>query len=149
MSDFRLSQLSSYQGSGRLDSHLSQQPSLKPSSNFDGDLIANVVSMNFSGRFSGQEVKEVGYSVILHIVNSKAVSIFFGQQSTFRLTTLPDNLELVGSQRTFILYNKTLFQANDENQYKHFLRDLEMRGRLPKYYLPEANYSMCKMKCKV
>ena len=40
-------------------------------------------------------------------------------------------------------------QANDEIQYRHFLRDLEMRGRLSKFYLPESNYSLCKMKSKV
>lgn len=115
----------------------------------DDDLITNVISMNFSGRFKGNEVKELGGAIIRHMVSAKSVDLFFGQQANFRLSSLPDNYDVIGSQRTFLLYNRKRFQANDELQYRHFLRDLELRGRLQKYYLPEANYTLCKMKSKV
>jgi len=64
------------------------------------------------------------------------------------MTSLPANMELVGGQRAFIVYNRSLFEANDDLQYRHFLRDLEMRGRLARYFLPESNYALCKLKSK-
>lgn len=116
---------------------------------FDDDLITNIISMNFSGRFKGQEVKDLGQAIIRHMVTAKKVDLFFGQQANFRLSSLPDNYDVIGSQRTFLLFNKKTFQSNDEAQYRHFLRDLELRGRLQKYYLPDANYTLCKIKSKV
>lgn len=114
----------------------------------DGDFISNIVSANFSGRFSGQEVKNLGQAFISHIVTARGVNLVFGQQINFRLTQLPENFEHIGGQRAFILYNRKQFQANDEMQYRHFLRDLEIKGRIPKYFLPESNYSLCKLKSK-
>jgi hypothetical protein len=114
----------------------------------DGDFISNAISANFSGRFKGQEVKDLGQAFIRHIVTARGIGVVFGQQINFRLTLLPENFEQIGGQRAFILYNRKQFQANDELQYRHFLRDLEMKGRLPKYFLPESNYALCKLKSK-
>lgn len=114
----------------------------------DDDFITSVVSMNFSGRFKGLEVRDLGQTVIQHMVTAKSVDLLFGQQANFRFSSIPDNYEIIGSQRAFLIYNKKRFQANDEMQYRHFLRDLETRGRLQKYYLPDTNYTLCKIKCK-
>ncbi|ESN98920.1 hypothetical protein HELRODRAFT_162389 [Helobdella robusta] len=114
-----------------------------------GDLIANLVSMNLSGKFKGQEIKELSQSFIEYLVNSKKINIVFGQQCGFRMSQIPKNCEFVGNQRALIIYNKKFTQANDETQYRHFLRDLEMRGRLARFYLPETNYALCKMKSKM
>jgi len=114
----------------------------------DGAFISNAISANFSGRFKGHEVKDLGQAFIRHIVTAREVGLVFGQQISFRLTSLPEHFEQIGGHRDFILYNEKEFQANDELQYRHFLRDLEMKGRLPKYFLPESNYSLCKLKSK-
>ena len=64
------------------------------------------------------------------------------------MTSLPVNMELIGGQRAFIMYNRSLFEANDDLHYRHFLRDLEKTGRLAKYFLPDSNYALCKLKSK-
>jgi len=64
------------------------------------------------------------------------------------MTSLPVNMELVGAQRAFIMYNRTLFDANDDLRYRHFLRDLETRGLLTRHFLPESNYALCKLNSK-
>ena len=64
------------------------------------------------------------------------------------MTSLPVNMELIGGQRAFIMYNRSVFEANDDLQYRHFLRDLEKKGRLTRYFLPDSNYALCKLKSK-
>lgn len=115
----------------------------------EGDLVANLLSMNLGGKLKGEEIKALGESFMDYMITSKKINLIFGQQCSFRFMQVPDACEFVGNQRALMIYNKKYLQANDESQYRHFLRDLEMRGRLPRYYLPEANYALCKMKSKV
>jgi len=69
-------------------------------------------------------------------------------QVNFRMTSLPVNMGLVGGHRAFILYDRSLFEANDDIRYRHFLRDLEMKRQLTKFFLPETNYALCKLQSK-
>jgi len=64
------------------------------------------------------------------------------------MTSLPVDMELIGGQRAFILYKRSLFESTDDLQYRHFLRDLELKGRIAKYFLPESNYALCKLHSK-
>jgi len=57
-------------------------------------------------------------------------------------------MELVGGQRAFILYDRSLFKTIDDLQYRHFLRDLEIQGRVANYFLPDSNYALCKLQTK-
>jgi len=43
-------------------------------------LVANVVAVNFSGRFNGQEVKDLGQAFLNHVVAAKHVGLVLGQQ---------------------------------------------------------------------
>ena len=114
----------------------------------DDEPITNVVAANFSGRFKGNEVKDLGQAVIRHVVAAKNVGLLIGQQVNWRMTSLPENFDLVGGQRAFVLYCRDKFRVSDEAKYRHHLRELELKGRLPKYYLPESNYALCKIKSK-
>ena len=64
------------------------------------------------------------------------------------MTSLPADMELIGGQRAFILYDRSLFESDDDLQYRRFLRDLEIKGRVAKYFLPESNYALCKLRSK-
>lgn len=107
--------------------------------------LCSLVSMNISGRFTGREIKQYGQEVIKHILQEKSVALFFGQQTNFR-PQLPDGYDYIGGSKAFLVYNTNEILAGDEKHYKWYLRDLELQDRLPKNYLPETNYIICKMK---
>jgi len=44
------------------------------------ELVANVMAVNFSGRFKGQEVKDLGQAFLHHVVAAKGVGLVLGQQ---------------------------------------------------------------------
>lgn len=104
-----------------------------------------MVTMNLSGRFKGREIRKYGQEVLKHILSHSTVSVFFGQQMNFR-PSLPDNFVFEGGTRAFIYYDKNIFRGCDEKQYRHYLKDMENKGRLKRYYLPEANYLIIKMR---
>ncbi|KAK2150850.1 hypothetical protein LSH36_385g00009 [Paralvinella palmiformis] len=103
------------------------------------------LSMNMSGRFSGREIRCFGQKVIRHILAERRVRLFVGQQINFK-PQLPDRFRFVGTNKAFLCYDGELFRANDEKQYRHFLRDLHLRGQLPHHYLPDNNYVVMKMR---
>lgn len=105
------------------------------------------VSMNMAGRFNGQEIKRYGQQVIKHILTEKEIGLFFGQQTNFR-PALNKYFEYIGNTRAFLVYNKKQFKVCDEKQYRHHLRDLELQGRMPRHYLPETNFVVCKVKTR-
>jgi len=43
-------------------------------------LVTNVAAVNFSGRFKGQEVKDLGQAFLNHVVAAKDVGLVLGQQ---------------------------------------------------------------------
>ncbi len=106
---------------------------------------SSFVTMNMAGRFTGREIKRYGQDVIKHILRRYTVGIFFGQQINFK-ASLPNNFEQVGLNKAFLYYNRKLFRACDERQYRHFLRDLHLRGQMPQHYLPQGNYVICKLR---
>ena len=105
------------------------------------------VSMNMAGRFNGLEIKRYGQQVVKHILTEKDIALFFGQQTNFR-PAMPKYFEYIGNTRAFLVYNKKQFKVCDEKQYRHHLRDLELQGRLPRHYLPETNFVVCKIKTR-
>lgn len=111
------------------------------------DDLGMLLSINISGRFNGREMKCYGQEVLKHILLDKSVAICFGQQTSFK-PDLPYGYEYMGGTKAFMLYNTSTILAGDEKNYKFYLRDLELQDRLPRYYLPETNYSICKMKTK-
>ena len=44
------------------------------------ELVVNVAAVNFSGRFKGQEVKDLGHAFLNHVVAAKHVGLVLGQQ---------------------------------------------------------------------
>ena len=42
--------------------------------------VTNVAAINFSGRFKGQEVKDLGQAFLRHVVAAKHVGLVLGQQ---------------------------------------------------------------------
>jgi len=42
--------------------------------------VTNVVAVNFSGRFKGQEVKNMSQAFLHHVVAAKNVGLLLGQQ---------------------------------------------------------------------
>jgi len=64
------------------------------------------------------------------------------------MTSLPGNMELIGGPRAFILYDRSQFETVDDLQYRHYLRELEITGRVAKNFLPESNYALCKLHSK-
>ena len=45
-----------------------------------GQRVANVAAVNFSGRFKGQEVKDLGQAFLGHVVAANHVGLVLGQQ---------------------------------------------------------------------
>jgi len=43
-------------------------------------LVANVVAINLSGRFKGQEVRDLGQAFLHHVVAANNVGLVLGQQ---------------------------------------------------------------------
>jgi len=43
-------------------------------------LVTNVAAINFSGRFKGQEVRDLGQAFLQHVVAAKDIGLVFGQQ---------------------------------------------------------------------
>ncbi|ELU07636.1 hypothetical protein CAPTEDRAFT_211677 [Capitella teleta] len=105
----------------------------------------SMVTMNLSGRFKGREIRRYGQDVLTYILNNHTVSVFFGQQMNFR-PSLPDKYAFEGGTRAFIYYDKTVFRGCDEKQYRHYLKDMENKGRLRRYYLPDSNFVVVKMR---
>lgn len=105
------------------------------------------VSMNMAGRFAGREIRCFGQQVIKHILTEKDIGLFFGQQTNFR-PSLPRHFEFVGNTRAFIVFNRRQFKMCDEKQYRHYIRELEMQGSLPRHYLPETNFVIVKVKTR-
>jgi len=49
--------------------------------NVDTDkLVTNVAAVNFSGRFKGQELRDLGQAFLHHVVAAKDVGLVLGQQ---------------------------------------------------------------------
>jgi len=44
------------------------------------ELVTNVAAVNFSGRFRGQEVKDLGQAFLQHVIAAKNVGLVLGQQ---------------------------------------------------------------------
>ena len=42
--------------------------------------VTNVVAVNFSGRFKGQEVKNMGQAFLHHVIAAKNAGLLLGQQ---------------------------------------------------------------------
>ena len=77
----------------------------------EGDLVANLISMNFGGKLRGDEIQALGQSFIDYVVNSKKINLIFGQQCVFRFTNIPNSCEIVGGQRALMIYNKKYLQV--------------------------------------
>ena len=113
----------------------------------DQEPVSSFVSMNMSGRFAGKEIRRYGQQIIKYIIEEKDIGLFFGQQTNFR-PSLPRHFDYIGNSRAFMVYNKRHFKVCDEKQYRHYLRDLELQGRLPRHYLPEPNFVVVKVKTR-
>jgi len=49
----------------------------------DGDsdkLVTNVATINFSGRFNGQEARDLGQAFLHYVVKTKNIGLVLGQQ---------------------------------------------------------------------
>ena len=107
------------------------------------------LSMNLKS-WIGDERKKHIFKNIEDILIEKKTSVFFGQQGEGNLKI--QNTELlgyVGTGRTCMIYDKSKIVAEDEKQYKQYIRDMELAGIFPKSYLPECNYILCKMTSRV
>jgi len=43
-------------------------------------LVTNVAAINFSGRFKGQEARDLGQAFLHHVVKTKNIGLVIGQQ---------------------------------------------------------------------
>lgn len=77
----------------------------------EGDLVANLLSMNLGGKLKGEEIKALGESFMDYMITSKKINLIFGQQCSFRFMQVPDACEFVGNQRALMIYNKKYLQV--------------------------------------
>ncbi len=112
-----------------------------------GSEAINMVAMNLSGRFTGKEIRTLGQTVLSTILVEKNIGVLFGQQMNFR-PKLPMNYELIGATKAFLAYDKNVFRALDDKEFRHKLKALQLLGKLPFHYLPEKNYVIAKLQKK-
>ena len=59
---------------------------------------------------------------------------------------LPENYGCAGETNTFIAYDSTKFAVNTtDKDYKRLLREKEVRGQIPRRYIRDTNYTVCRV----
>ena len=106
----------------------------------DGE--CRIVSMNLKGRYNDWEFRKYGQKLV-DFVCTRA-DVLLGQQSDFKYS-FPRNYKHIGSNRSFIAYNKDEYVAVSEKYYKEYVEELAASKKIPKVFLPKQNFTMTKI----
>jgi len=69
------------------------------------ELVANVVAVNFSGRFKGQEVKNLGQAFLHQVVAAKNFGLVFGQQVSSSKKSVSTRIRLDRKATDTVVYS--------------------------------------------